>query len=439
MNLLARRPRATLIVVAALGAAVAAWAWTGFPRPIFGPSERPALCGAGQSCPIKHVVFIIKENHSFDNLFGRFPGADGADHALAGQRSVALGVTPDHVPSDINHARGAAAFAMNGGRMNRFYLLGGAIHQHRDYADSSYEPKAIPNYWRYATTYTLADRFFSTVKGPSFPNHLVTIAGQSGWTIDNPLGQNLPRGLHKWGCDGPPHTPVTVVPPRGPIAHVQPCFDFQTLADEADQAGVSWRYYAAPPRTRGYLWATFDAIKHIRFGKDWAQADIPDSRFIKDVSHGRLAAITWLMTDWTHSEHPPASECVGENWTTRQIDALMRSPFWASTVIVLTWDDFGGFYDHVAPPVVNAISLGPRVPTIVISPYARPHTVDHATYDFNSVLRFIDDAFHLAPLSSENRDAASIGGALQATTHPLAPLLLSPHSCPSQASRLVPP
>jgi phospholipase C len=385
------------------------------------------------------VVFIIKENHTFDNLFGRFPGADGVTYADVGGRRVPLGLTPDHVPRDINHARGAAAFAMDGGRMDRFFRLAGALHGGRDYADSSYDQASIPNYWAYARTYTLADRFFSSLKAPSFPNHLVTIAGQAGGTVDNPLGQNIPNGWKVWGCDAPPGALVRAQTSAGAMSYVTPCFDFPTLADEADRANVSWRYYAARPGTRGYIWASFDAVKHIRFGRDWVQSDIPDDRFVGDVSHGRLAAITWLTTDWTQSEHPPASECVGENWTVRQINAIMRSRFWRTTAIVLTWDDFGGFYDHVRPPTVDALSYGPRVPAIIISPYARAHTVDHTIYSFNSVLRFIEDAFGLLPLSEENRMANSLATALNLDQRPLPPLLLRQRSCPAGASHLVPP
>jgi phospholipase C len=393
------------------------------------------VCDGPASCPIKHVVFIIKENHSFDNLFGRFPGADGAVYASVGPRRMPLTRTPDHVPSDINHARGAAPFAVDAGRMDRFYLLGGAIHGGHDYADSSYTPGSIPNYWTYARTFTLADRFFSTINGPSFPNHLVTIAGQAGGVIDNPLGANIPHGLHTWGCDEP-RSRVKVEIPDGGIALVPPCFNFPTLADEADRAHVSWRYYASPRGTRGYIWATFDAIRHIRFGPDWRRADIPDGRFVRDVARGRLAQITWLMTDWRQSEHPPASECVGENWTVRQIDAIMRSPFWRSTAIVLTWDDFGGFYDHVPPPVVSPISDGPRVPAIIISPYARPHFVDHTLYDFASILRFAEDVFHLGRLGRGDRAARSLVHAFDFRQRPLRPLLLRERRCAPYTLRI---
>jgi phospholipase C len=385
------------------------------------------FCVGKAPCPIKHVIFIIKENHSFDNLFGRFPGADGTAYAYNGTKRVRLGLMPDHLPADIAHGGAAATIAIDRGRMNQFYLLPGAVQDGHDYADSSYDQKEIPNYWKYAQTYTLADHFFSTIKGPSFPNHLVTIAAQSGRTVDNPHGQTI----RSWGCDAGSTSYVTVEAPDGSLSHVHPCFNFTTLADEANRAHLSWRYYASPYGTFGYVWATYDAIKHIRYSKYWKQSDIPDSHFVGDVAHGHLAAITWLMTDLPESEHPPASMCVGENWTVKQINAIMRSKFWSSTAIVLTWDDFGGFYDHVPPPVLDNISYGPRVPTIVISPYARPHYIDHTIYDFSSVLRFIEEVFHLPQLTTYDHIARSISHAFNFHQHPLRPLLLKERHCPA--------
>lgn len=388
------------------------------------------LCGSRAACPIRHIVFIIKENHSFDNLFAHFPGADGASSALTGTRRVVLGAMPDHLPYDIAHASNSAALAVNYGEMNRFYLLRGAMWHGHDYADSAYNAATIPNYWRYAQTFALADRFFSTIIGPSFPNHLVTIAGQSGGSFDNPGGENLPRTLHSWGCDSSRTSKVRIESADGTIRRVRPCFDFTTLTDEADRARVSWRYYAAQRHTFGYVWAALDAIRHVRFGPDWQRSDIPDARFARDVHNGHLAAITWLMTDLAQSEHPPSSMCAGENWTVRQINAIMRSRFWRSTLIVLTWDDFGGFYDHVSPPSVSELAYGPRVPAIIISPYARPHSVDNTTYDFGSLLRSAEDVFHLPRLATYDQLANSLAPALDFHQRPLPPLILQQRHCP---------
>ena len=390
--------------------------------------RRPkTFCIGHARCPIKHIVFIIKENHSFDNMFARFPGADGTKYAYTGKKRIPLGVTPDHLPYDIAHGGGAATTAVNRGRMNQFYLLHGAIQFGHDYADSAYTAKEIPNYWKYAQTYTLADHFFATIMGPSFPNHLVTIAGQSGYSVDNPHGQTI----RSWGCDAGPTSHVTTLLPNGVVTHVPPCYNFATLGDEADHAHIPWRYYASPLGTFGYVWAAYDAIRHIRYGRDWKRADIPDKNFVKDVAAGKLAPLTWVTTNLQTSEHPPSSMCLGENWTVDQINAIEKSKFWKSTAIVLTWDDFGGFYDHVPPPVINNIAFGPRVPTIVISPYARPHTVDHNVYDFSSTLKFAEDVFRLPRLTSYDSSATSLAKMFNFAQRPLKPMLLKPRHCPA--------
>ena len=200
-----------------------------------------------------------------------------------------------------------------------------------------------------------------------------------------------------------------MIAPNGMESKVLPCFDFTTLGDEATAAGVSWRNYSSPYGSAGYIWNAYDAIRHIRFGPAWRQnADFPESGFASDVAQGHLAAITWLTPDMTTSDHPPFSICAGENWTVVQINAIMRSRFWDSTAIVLTWDDFGGFYDHVPPPVVNNIALGPRVPAIVISPYSRRGFIDHTRYDFSSMIRFAEDVFHLPYLPTYTPRSPSI-------------------------------
>jgi hypothetical protein len=195
---------------------------------------------------------------------------------------------------------------------------------------------------------------------------------------------------------------------------------------------VSWAYYAAPYLSPGYIWAAFDAIKHIRYSKYWPQADVPYTQFTSDVQSGNLAKLTWLAMDPGHSDHPPASICEGQNWAVESINAIMQSKFWKSTAIILTWDDFGGFYDHITPPRQSNVSLGPRVPTIVISPYARPHFVSRAQSNFNSILKFQEDVFHLPRLNSHDRQAASLSKAFDFNQTPNPPLVLQPLKCPPQ-------
>ena len=392
-----------------------------------------ALCIGGASCPIKHVVFIVKENHTFDNMFAHFPGADGTQYARIGKHRELLNVTPDHLPFDISHSGEAASYAVNGGRMNRFRKLGGAVQFGKDYADSAYRANEIPAYWAYAQRYALADHFFSTIMGESFSNHLVLIGNQSAGTIDNPRGGD---GSRSWGCDASTGSLVAVRSTTGQVSQVRPCFDFTTLGDEAGQAGVSWRYYAAQPGQWGYVWAAYDAINHVRYGPAWKQADVPYTQFSSDVKGGHLPALSWLMSDFAQSEHPPASMCQGENWDVKQINTIMKSKYWRSTAIVLVWDDFGGFYDHVRPPVINNIGFGPRVPAIVISPYARARYVAHTTYDFSSMVRFAEDVFGLPYLPGYDPSVPSIAGMFNFHRSPASPLIMRQQNCPAYSPGL---
>jgi phospholipase C len=370
-------------------------------------------------------------------MFGTFPGANGTTRANTSiRRNVPLNHTPDHLQLDIGHAGDSAAVAVNGGKMNGFDKLVGAIQGGKDMANSQYYKSDIPSYWKYAQTFALDDEFFSTILGPSYPNHLVTIAASSNNAIDNPRGQTY----HAWGCDGGPYSVVNAVGPKtGRRYDIKPCFNIPTIADTLQKYRVTWKYYAPPAFTSGYIWSAFDSIRNIRFSNLW-KTNVPlDSAFVSDVSAGRLPQVSWLVTSEEQSEHPPYSMCVGENWAVKQINAVMQSVDWKSTIIVLTWDDFGGFYDHVPPPKYDYLTLGPRVPTIVISPYARPHYIDHTQMNFDSILRLIEDSFGLPPLTQRDRSAHSLASSLDYHQTPLPPLPFAQVSCSASAYKPPPP
>jgi phospholipase C len=385
--------------------------------------------------PIKHIVIIVRENHSFDNLFGTYPGAHGTRQAHVESKVVPLGHTPDRLTLDIGHGGDAAAVAVNNGAMNHFNLLPAAVQAGHDLADSQYQESNIPAYWSYARHFTLDDEFFSTIMGPSYPNHLITIAASSNNAVDNPHGQTY----HAWGCDSGPYSVVTAINPKtGKRYQVKPCFNLKTLADTMQQHHVTWKYYAPLMYTSGYIWSAFDSIRRVRLTSLWHTNVVPDTTFAGDASAGKLPQVSWLVTSEQQSEHPPYSICLGENWVVRQINAVMRSPDWASTVIVVTWDDFGGFYDHVRPPHRDHISLGPRVATIVISPYARAGYVDHHVMEFDSILKLVETSYRLPPLTARDRNAASLASSLNFGQTPRPPLVLSEAVCPRSAYQGIP-
>ncbi len=393
---------------------------------------RPTPTRATNSNPIQHIVIMDKENRTFDDLFGTFQGANGATTYTDPQGHVhKLNHQPDHLLNDIHHEPQYAHLAIDGGKMDKFSLISGAIQNGVDEADSQLLQSDIPNYWKYAQNFTLTDKFFSMIAGPSFPNHLFSIAADDANIDSNP---RVPSGgaMNKWGCDSSPGTTVETRAPNGTIGRIFPCIDVPTLADKMDASHISWKYYA-PNQTRpGYVWSSYDAIKHIRNGLDWNTHVVDFNQFTTDAAAGKLPAVSWLVGGT--GDHPPSSICQGEDWTVQRINAIMSNPTeWAHTAIILTWDDFGGFYDHVAPPTgLNPASqYGPRVPAIIISPYAKHAFVDHTMYSISSVVKFIETTMGLSALGTVDAQANSLSNAFDFTQTPLPPFPLSTRPCPA--------
>lgn len=390
-------------------------------KPIKEPQGRSA------HYPITHIIIMDKENRSFDSMFGLFPGADGATHAtLSNGTVIPIGHAADKLLLDIGHDGNAASLAVDNGKMDGFDLLPGAVQFGKQVAITQYQQSDIPGYWKLAQTFALDDHFFATIMGPSFPNHLVSVAATSGNTTDNPRGQIV----HAWGCDGGSQSYVSGISPQGKPFLTHPCFNFKTLPDVLQQYHVSWKYYAPTVYASGYVWSALDAVKHIRYGPLWHSNVVKYTQFLTDVRTGHLPSVSWLVEPSQVSDHPPSSICVGENWSTQQIEAVMHSKYWKNTAIFLTWDDFGGFYDHVAPPRLSYISLGPRVPTIVISPYARKGYIDHSQLDFDSLLRFVEADFHLPALNHNDRTANNMVSSFAWNQNPIAPITIKQQHCP---------
>jgi len=359
---------------------------------------------------ISHVVFVVKENRSYDAYFGRYLPGDGAKYGktLSGRRVKLTRMLDQQVksngkPYDLPHSWSAALQAMNGGKMNGFSgwktATGAPWPGGRQSYSTAYQGQ-LPAYWGYADHFELGDRTFSSLHGPSFANHLFTVAAQSARVLGNPV--NVPFGV--WGCDDPPGTFVYQMPTNAfnpataqrQARKVFPCFNIPSMATLLDAAHISWKYYAPQMGDPAFAWNAYDAIRPVRYSKDWTSRHFPPTtQFESDIALGQLPSVSWLIPRGPFSEHPGApSVCRGENWTVQQVNAIMRSPYWKNTAIVLVWDDFGGYYDHVAPPKIDDFGLGPRVPLLVISPWAKRGVNSHV-YDFSSVLKFISQDFGL--------------------------------------------
>ncbi len=390
------------------------------------------------SYPIDHVVVFVKENHTFDNYFGSFPGADGNSHcALADGGTFTCPHAPDSTPRDLCHSHSCALTDWAGGKLDGWELS----DSHADHLSwGQYTEADIPNYWKYARTFTLGDRFFANVLGPSFPGHTFLLAAQAGWAQGNPPS-HIPTSLN-WGCDQPSGDTVSIL--QGgtcTTADVAPCFNIPSIPDVLPK-GVNWKFYGtnfygADPE----IWSMFDAIKPVRQGPGWSNV-VNVSEFSTDVANGTLPNVSWMVDQDLDDEHPViGSVCAGENWTVKYINQIMQSPYWSHTAIIFTMDDFGGWVDHVAPPrqygcdAQHPYGLGFRLPLLVISPYAKPGYIFHEQAEQASVPRFIETIFGVPALSTldpaaQDGQANDLLGAFDFNQTPLPPLVLTQRTCP---------
>jgi phospholipase C len=278
----------------------------------------------------------------------------------------------------------------------------------------------LPNYWHWAKKFVLADNFFASAQGPSFPNHLYSIAAQSGAAVDNPRRTGF--FSNTFGCDAPSQQKVEVFDSEGQVRFIRPCFDFKTEGDLLDTAHIPWAYYAATELQKGYIWSAYSAIRRYReHPRRWERHIFSVDQVIQDIRQDALPPVTWITPRFELSEHPEYNFCHGENWSTRVINAIMRSDAWEDTAIFLTWDDYGGFYDHVPPPQVDRFGFGFRVPLLLVSPYAKRGHIDHRLGEFSSVLRFIEDNWGLSRLTHRDRRARNFSYDFDFDREPRAP------------------
>ncbi|PYX43695.1 MAG: hypothetical protein DMG79_21845, partial [Acidobacteria bacterium] len=375
-----------------------------------------------------HIVYIVKENRSFDSYFGTYPGADGATSAtISTGKVIPLGHLPDPAKHDMGHEWTDSHDDVDGGRMDRFDLgLTCSVNGDMQCMAQLYQSD-IPNYWSYAQHYALSDATFSSVSSGSYPAHLAMVSGGAQRVIDNPRSSQPAQ----WGCDGVAGTNVPYMTTSETVSSEFPCFSATTIADLADTAGVSWKAYTVINGGSGYIYNPFRSFSTIFYGPDWTTKVLDQSQFIPDALAGNLPAISFVTPPSIDTDHPPDSACVGENWTVQMINAVMQGPVeqWKNTVIVLTWDEFGGLYDHVPPPYRDQVGLGIRVPTLIISPWVL-RGVYHTQLEFASVLRFREETFGLPNLGGADRFANDMQDAFSYTQTPLPPLVLSQRTCP---------
>ena len=413
-------------------------------------------CGGSSRDPlprgkIEHVVVIFQENRTPDNLF-QDPAliAKGADIASSGVDSSGIKVPLVAAPLgsyfDLSHQHAAFVAMYDGGKMDGadkvpvLCYVGNCPLPNPQF--EYVQPSDVRPYFQMAEEYTFGDRMFQTNQGPSFPAHQFLISGTSAPTAaSNLFAAENPNG--EAGCAAAPGSFVALIDPRGNDASwMYPCFEHPTLTDELNAKGVSWRYYAPSAKS---IWTAPNAIQHMCgpnaeppnatacVGPDWVNNVVLYSAtnpapIITDISNHQLPAVSWVIPSGQNSDHAGiVSNTGGPSWVASIVNAIGNSTYWSHTAIVITWDDWGGWYDHVPPPQIiddgtswgSGYVYGFRVPLIVISPYAKAGYISHVTHDFGSIMNLIEHAFDLPSLGYADARADDLSDCFDFSQPPL--------------------
>ncbi len=339
--------------------------------------------------PVNHIIVLMQENHSFDNYFGRLSHPnyygqeiDGSREGMSNPdiagRSVAIFHQNDLCMADIDHSAAGMYMAWNGGKHDQFVRNMGVS------AMSYYDQTDLPYYYELANQFAIADRYFSSFLGPTYPNRYFLLAGTAFGHVENDMPQSANDFAQK------------------------------TIFDVLNQFNVSWKYYTdyrgEVDGQPGYL-ALFGPMASRNTSRI-----VSLSEYTQDIAQGKLPSVVFLDANETNheSEHPGLNIQIGQSWVSDRLHTLMNSPYWRDSVMFLVYDEGGGFYDHVPPPeACSPDNINPqaytrygfRVPFVAISPYAKRHYVSHQVYDHTSILKFIQTKFNLPALTI--RDAAA--------------------------------
>ena len=389
------RPRA-LLALAAVAALVAAG----------GSARAAAPAEPAPRTPIRHFVMLMQENHSFDNYFGTYPGADGIpagicmpvrpgkpEKGCVQPHHLVAGPLPDH-----SHDRKTMLRQLNGGKLDGFVWALQVRRQDGSVAMGYYDRRDLPFHWAVADEYVLFDRFFSSSIQGGASNHVYWVAGRPT------------------AGDGP------------------------TIFDRLQQHGISWKFYVAghdprlnlrtPPSRRDARWGRVlddvPILRMTRFADDRRLASriVDLSQYYKDLQEGTLPAVSFIV-DYGASEHPAGNLALGQRLVRSLINGLMASSAWKDSAFLYAYDDWGGWYDHVRPPKVDAFGYGFRVPALLVSPYARKGYVDHTQLDQTAGIKFVEENYGLAPLGGRDAAAKTFMGAFDFSSPPRGPSLIS--------------
>jgi phospholipase C len=365
--------------------------------------------------PIQHLVVLMQENHTFDNYFGTYPGVNGiqADTKMPVNPSdLSQGyITPWHIGSfattDLSHSAATFHDQYNGGKMDSFIYALDLRNQDGRLAMGYYDGRDIPYYWNLADNYVLFDHFFSSARDGSGANHMFWVVGAQ---LSTNTGQSLSEQLA----------------------------NTQTIFDRLQAAGVSWKFYVqnydptityrdlgnVGNRESQVIWVPLLNIDRFIDDPTLSSHIVDLSQYYVDLHNGNLPAVSYIVPSGD-SEHPPSSLLSGQLFVKSLIQELMRSSAWNNSAFLLAYDDWGGWYDHVNPPQVDANGYGMRVPALLVSAYAKKGSINSTQLDFTSILKFIENNWGIAPLADRDAKANDIISAFDFNQQPRQPEILS--------------
>jgi phospholipase C len=426
----------------------------------------PAVTQA-RANPIRHVVVIYLENHSFDNVLGYWcnahPGRcpDGGmppSVRLSDGTVVTPSVTPDTVPV-VNHTVGSQVAAMDGRKMDGWQNIpGGSCDAAAGYpCISGYQPAHIPNITNLAQNFAISDETFSFADSPSWAGHMAMAAASiDHFYGDNPKPAKGVTAKPGWGCDSNKVTPW--IPPSGPSQNVPSCVpDYNlglpfggalrktpasyipTIMDSLDKANLSWKIYGSVKGAAGYgMWDICPTFAECLYTSQNAKL-VSDTQFMTDAA-GTLPSFSLVTpggSDFLNSCHNGTSMTACDNWVGSLVTAVETHKNWASTAIFITWDDCGCFFDHVPPPTEPDGTLaGPRMPLIIVSPYAKPGYTDTTVTNFDGILAYAENIFGLPALNANDAGAYDFSNAFNYAQPPRQPVRMVQRPLPPSAKRI---
>lgn len=362
--------------------------------------------------PIEHFIVLMQENHTFDNYFGTYPGADGIPEGTCMpvdpfDKKNTECIEPFHIGSrpseDLDHSLTTFKLQYNDGKMDGFIYALNQRNQNGAMSMAYYDDRDLPYYWNLADEYVLFDKFFTSDHGGSFANHMYWVAAQQGGSRVSPDG-----------------------------------YDLVTIFDRLEERGISWKFYVQnyDPninyRTAGQIlgnrasqviWVPLLNIPRFLDDPELSSHIVDLNEYYTDLENGTLPAVAYIVPSGA-SEHPPGSVQSGQKFVKSLIQALMRSGAWESSAFLLVYDDWGGWYDHVPPPQIDEFGYGMRVPALMVGPYVRRGYVDSTQLEFTSILKFIEDNWNLKPLTKRDANANSLASAFDFSQSPREPVLI---------------